>query len=163
MGESLLRRLYRGLLRLHPEQFRREFGDDMLWIFDEISATKHTAPLFADAAGSLARQWLLRGNVGKLGADEPELPVLRVAAGPFAGEHILVPEQRLSARRLLQGSVVAAAFLAVLATGAVRSVTPLAVLAEGGQAPAGGIEPGILRRGVDGGVSGGVEGGVSGG
>lgn len=167
MSESLLRGLYRGLLRLHPEQFRRQFGDDMLWIFDEISATgRSAAPLFADAAGSLARQWLLRGNVGKLGAEELEQPVLRMEAEPFAGEHILVPEQRLSARRLLQGSFVAAAFLAVLAFGAFRPVTPLAALAGGGQAPAGGIEQGILGRvksGVDGGVSGGVETGVAGG
>ena len=167
MSESLLRRLYRGLLRLHPEEFRRQFGDDMLWIFDEVSATRRSAtPLFADAARSLARQWLLRGNVGKLGADELEQPVLRMAAEPFAGEHILVPQQRLSARRLLQGSLLAAAFLAVLAFGAFRPITPLAALAGGGQAPAGGIEQGILgrvRSGVDGAVRGGVERGVAGG
>ena len=166
MSETLLRRVYRGLLRLHPEEFRREFGEEMLWIFDEISATKRTAPLFADAVGSLARQWLLRGNAGRLGAEELEQPVLRVAAGPFAGEHILVPEKPLSPGRLLQGSVVAAVFLATLAFGAARPVTPSAVLARGGQAPAGGIEPGILGRvksGVGGGVSGGVEGGVAGG
>jgi CubicO group peptidase (beta-lactamase class C family) len=167
MSESLRRRLYRGLLRLHPEKFRREFGDDMLWIFDEVSATRSTALLFADAARSLARQWLLRGNATPLAAGELEAPAFHAAAGTFEAGHILVPDERLSARRLLEGSVATAAFMAVLAFAAARPVSRFAVLAAGaGQAPPGGIGQGIfgkIRGGVGGGVSAGVAGGVSGG
>jgi hypothetical protein len=31
---AFVRGAYRMLLRLHPEEFRTEFGDEMLWIFD---------------------------------------------------------------------------------------------------------------------------------
>lgn len=53
----MLRSLYIQLLRLHPAAFRRRYGDEMLAIFDEAG---QPAPLLADAALSLARQWLLR-------------------------------------------------------------------------------------------------------
>jgi len=59
MGEPVSRFLYRCLLRLHPEAFRREFADEMLWIFDELTARKSSVPLVVDAAASLARQWIL--------------------------------------------------------------------------------------------------------
>jgi hypothetical protein len=55
---------YRLLLWLHPPSFRRRFGDEMLWIFDETAA--HTGAL-ADGFASLLRQWFLRsGFVWKL-------------------------------------------------------------------------------------------------
>ena len=31
----MIRALYFGLIWLHPPGFREEFGDEMLWIFDE--------------------------------------------------------------------------------------------------------------------------------
>jgi hypothetical protein len=33
--KAIARIAYRALLRLHPSAFRAEFGDEMLWIFDE--------------------------------------------------------------------------------------------------------------------------------
>jgi len=64
------RTLYRCLLRLHPREFRRQFGGEMLWIFDEASGTDHrflySVMFFADAIRSLARQWLLRSGSWKI-------------------------------------------------------------------------------------------------
>jgi hypothetical protein len=67
------RALYRCVLRLHPGGFRQQFGDEMLWIFDEASITSGTdhrflwsVMLLADAVRSLARQWLLRSGSWKV-------------------------------------------------------------------------------------------------
>lgn len=181
MKEPFRRIAYRCLLRMHPRLFQDEFADEMLWIFDETSnsGSGRILPLFVDGVVSAARQWLLRGSSQQLAAGDVTAPLMRLASGPFASEHILVPEARLPARRLLQGGVVAGAFMTMLAFAAVRPVTRLAVLAGGaaqastggiGQAISGGIQGGIsggvengLAPGVAAGVSGGVAGGVAGG
>jgi len=56
----MTRWLYRILLWLHPPLFRRRYGPEMLWIFDETAAESNAAPLMAEAAISLFRQWVLR-------------------------------------------------------------------------------------------------------
>ena len=55
--------MYRCLLWLHPEAFRRQFAEEMLCIFDEAVYVCGTASLFCDASGSLVRQWLLRSGL----------------------------------------------------------------------------------------------------
>ena len=60
--------LYRGLLQLHPAQFRTEFAPDMLWIFELETAAGRAWPLFLDALGSVGRQWLLRSGAWKAAA-----------------------------------------------------------------------------------------------
>lgn len=62
----MIRLFYRLLLCLHPPAFRREFADEMLWIFDQTRGAAAVAMLFSDALLSLARQWLLRSGVWKL-------------------------------------------------------------------------------------------------
>jgi len=57
-------RLYRALIRAHPEPFREQFGEEMVWIFEE---TRQSA-LFYDALVSLARQWLLRSGAWTMAA-----------------------------------------------------------------------------------------------
>lgn len=44
------------MLRLHPVGFRAEFGDDMLWIFDEEARRGAALPLLWDALRSVAVQ-----------------------------------------------------------------------------------------------------------
>jgi hypothetical protein len=58
--------LYRLVLWLHPPAFRREFGGEMIWIFEETRGAAAVAMLFSDALISLARQWLLRSGAWKL-------------------------------------------------------------------------------------------------
>jgi hypothetical protein len=55
----MLRWLYIQLIWLHPAPFRWRFGDDMLDDFDR-AMLRDKPRYFADAAASLARQWLLR-------------------------------------------------------------------------------------------------------
>lgn len=55
----MLRWLYIQFIWLHPAPFRWRFGDDMLDDFDR-AALGEKPRYFADAAASLARQWLLR-------------------------------------------------------------------------------------------------------
>ena len=61
---SALCHLYRALVQWHPEPFREQFGDEMVWIFEE---TRQLA-LFYDAVVSLARQWLLRSGAWTMAA-----------------------------------------------------------------------------------------------
>jgi Beta-lactamase class C and other penicillin binding proteins len=121
MTQPVVRDLYRCLVRLHPAAFRREFASEMLWIFDETSARGSTVSLFADALASLARQWLLRPLWQKLPA-RGAIPA-SADSGTFAWEHIGIPEASLSASRILQGSAVAFAFMALLSFAAFRPVS----------------------------------------
>ena len=63
----MIREAYRALLRLHPAPFRREFAGEMLWIFDEASASEGVGALFFDGVISLARQWVVRSGSWKIG------------------------------------------------------------------------------------------------
>jgi hypothetical protein len=53
---SPLRIVYRAVLRLHPHSFRAEFGDEMLWIFDEESRRGAAASLLFDGVRSIVVQ-----------------------------------------------------------------------------------------------------------
>lgn len=62
----MTRLLYAFFLGLHPPAFRREFGREMLWIFDEARGSEGAFVLLLDLLLSLARQWLLRSGAWKL-------------------------------------------------------------------------------------------------
>src|SRR5262249_53906273 len=129
LRESWSRRVYRWMLNAHPEEFRREFADEMLWIFDQESRAEPAAALFVDVVASLGRQWLLRGKTRELAPDDVMAGVPRVAAGPFEAERILVSEGRLPAGRVIQGGAVAAAFMVALAFAAVQPGRRMVVFA----------------------------------
>ena len=112
MTQRAARSLYRWLLRLHPEAFRHEFADEMLWIFDEASTNGSVAPLFADALASIARQWILRMPWGKQSAAE-SIPA-SAGFGAFAWNHVALPDSSLPVSRVLQGAAVAIAFGTIL-------------------------------------------------
>jgi hypothetical protein len=59
----MVRDLYRWLVWLHPVAFRLQFGEEMLWIFDQAVDTWSAGSLIADAGISLARQWLIRSDL----------------------------------------------------------------------------------------------------
>jgi len=52
----LLRIAYRSMIRMHPASFRTEFGDEMLWIFDETSRNGSLVYLFFDGLRSVVVQ-----------------------------------------------------------------------------------------------------------
>ena len=78
----MIRALYSALLRVHPRAFRDRFADEMLCIYDEISATAGRGLLFYDAVRSLAVQWLLRSNLWVLA-----LAFLLALISAFIGLH----------------------------------------------------------------------------
>ncbi|MBZ5617379.1 MAG: hypothetical protein LAQ69_01410 [Acidobacteriia bacterium] len=78
----MTRVLYRWLLWLHPPAFRQEFAGEMMWIFEEASASEGVAPLFADGLVSLLRQWLLRSGSWRIAAAIVG-GLLEVTAGGF--------------------------------------------------------------------------------
>jgi hypothetical protein len=57
--------LYRILVHSHPRQFREQFGDEMLSIFEEVAPESSTA-LIADGVSSLLRQRIARSNLWKM-------------------------------------------------------------------------------------------------
>ncbi len=61
----MTRALYIGLLRLHPLAFRRQFAEEMLWIFDEAKSSEGAWVLLLDLVVSVSRQWLFRSAVWK--------------------------------------------------------------------------------------------------
>jgi len=84
----MIRTLYRSLLWLHPPFFRRQFGDEMLWIFDQSAAsqdhsTQGTRALFLDGLASLARQWMLRSGWWKV-AVALALAMVQISLGGLA-------------------------------------------------------------------------------
>jgi len=64
----MTRTVYRCVLLLHPQSFRRQFAGEMLWIFEQAAATEGAGLLLLDALVSLARQWLLRYGTWKIAA-----------------------------------------------------------------------------------------------
>ena len=50
-----MRQLYSALIRLHPRHFRKQFGPEMMAIFEQAPGSHGT--LIADAFASLFRQW----------------------------------------------------------------------------------------------------------
>ncbi len=58
MSAAISRKVYQVLLLLYPADFRREFGDEMLSMFEECSATQGCYLVFADALRSAVKQHL---------------------------------------------------------------------------------------------------------
>ncbi len=61
----MIRFLYRCLIWSHPPSFRRNFGAEMLWIFDAEAAHGPWC-LVRDGCLSLLRQWVLRSGLWKV-------------------------------------------------------------------------------------------------
>jgi hypothetical protein len=58
--------LYRCVIWLHPPSFRRRFGDEMLWIFEEAAKEMGPAAFLVDGLASLVRQWAMNPTVWKV-------------------------------------------------------------------------------------------------
>jgi hypothetical protein len=64
----MLRRLYRCAVRLHPCSFRRRFGEEMLYIFDQQEGMPAALGVTLDCMLSLLREWALRPDMTEPGA-----------------------------------------------------------------------------------------------
>jgi hypothetical protein len=80
----MMRQLYRFLIALHPPEFRERYGDEMILIFEDATASWGASSLIFDATRSLARQWFLRPAILKwVGASIGAMVPLIVSFGSF--------------------------------------------------------------------------------
>jgi hypothetical protein len=115
MPHFFSRFLYRGLVGLHPSAFKARFGDEMLWIFDEVSAKQGVTPLFGDAFLSLGRQWAVTL------ATQNELAWPSPGQELFAWDRIASPMTPLPVSRIVQGSLVSLTIVAILSLLAIHA------------------------------------------
>ncbi len=103
----MIRYLYVGLLRLHPQQFRKLYGQEILAIFDQAAAEGRAVPLLVEGVVSLFRQWLLR----------PKEPVAQHetmdALAFYISDESLLPPSRLLTGVVLSTVVFFVACLAI--------------------------------------------------
>jgi hypothetical protein len=97
----MLRRLYRCAVRLHPSSFRRRFGEEMLYIFDQQKGTLPALSVMLDGVLSLLRQWTLRPHIS---IELPAAPLLSPAADHIPSFETLDPF-RPRASAIIHGAV----------------------------------------------------------
>jgi uncharacterized protein (TIGR03435 family) len=97
---TLRRRIYGAVVRLHPAEFRDHFGREMALDFDDALRDRGFAPLLGDAFLSVARQWK---EQLAMGTEAPQ----PATSHPFlAGQYCMVKQgSSLSAFDLARASV----------------------------------------------------------
>ena len=82
----IARSLYALLLRLHPREFREDYGEEMLWVFEQDAKERTAYWLLWDGVRSLVRQRLLRpggsAGIAVTAQDGPAFLVLNEAQVP---------------------------------------------------------------------------------
>jgi CubicO group peptidase (beta-lactamase class C family) len=96
------------VVRLHPRIFREQFGEEMMWIFEEATETHGALRLLVDGVISLMRQWILRPRPSSVVVAEAASAALH-EGGLFAWEHIGTSRSRLPAGCWLQGGLMSLA------------------------------------------------------
>jgi len=99
------------MVRLHPRVFREQFGEEMMWIFEEATETHGAFRLLGDGILSLARQWVFRPRSLEVPVTAGAVSTSREPAW-FAWEHINASPSRLPAARWLQGGLMSMALFA---------------------------------------------------
>jgi hypothetical protein len=87
---ALQRHIYRAIVRLHPADFRDEFGREMALDFEDAMRDRAFAPLLGDALLSLARQWKSRAFAA------PELAQPATGRPLLAGQYCAVDQGHLT-------------------------------------------------------------------
>jgi Beta-lactamase len=100
--------VYQCVVKLHPRIFRVQFGEEMMWIFEEAAATHGPLRLLGDGVISLIRQWILRPRPSSVALAETASATSR-GAGLFSWEHIGASPSRLPAGRWVQGGMMSLA------------------------------------------------------
>src|SRR5260370_37348179 len=98
------------VVRLHPRIFREQFGEEMMWIFEEATQTHGALRLLGDGVISLMRQWILRPRPSGVVLAEAASATSR-DVGLFAWEHIGASPSRLPAGRLARGGPIGPSLL----------------------------------------------------
>ena len=115
------RMAYRCIVRLHPHAFRDQFGEEMMWTFEQAVETHGAFRLLGDGLVSLTRQWVFRPRSWGVAMTEA-VPSTPSEMGLFAWEHISASPSRLPAGRWMQGSLISLALFGGVWLAATQSV-----------------------------------------
>jgi len=105
------------LLYLHPPAFRKRFGAEMLWIFDQSVEESGAARLLLDGLLSLLRRWLLRSAIWRV------LAALAGACATMVAGFMVMPKPPSSIARQSIENPEAFLLLSGIATVLVLSLT----------------------------------------
>jgi D-alanyl-D-alanine carboxypeptidase len=108
MAWQVYRAAYQCVVKLHPRVFREQFGEEMMWIFEEAAETHGPLRLLEDGVISLLRQWILRPRPSGVAVAEA-ISSASHETGSFAWEHIGTSPSRLPAGRWVQGGLMSLA------------------------------------------------------
>src|SRR6266404_8515686 len=112
---------YRCIVQLHPQAFRSQFGEEMMWTFEQAAETHGAFRLLGVGLVSLTRQWVFRPRPWSVAMTEA-VPCTSGETGLFAWEHINASPARLPVRRWMQGSLISLALFAGVWLAATESV-----------------------------------------
>jgi len=115
------RMAHRCIVQLHPHAFRDQFGEEMMWTFEQAVETHGAFRLLVDGLVSLTRQWVFRPRSWGVAMTEAA-PSTSGEMGLFAWEHINASPARLPAGRWMQGSLISLALFAGVWLAATESV-----------------------------------------
>jgi hypothetical protein len=79
VSAAISRKVYQMLLLLYPADFRHEFGDEMLSMFEECTAGQSCLLVFADAFRSAAKQHVLHFSITR---SRDECPYSDIGCSP---------------------------------------------------------------------------------
>src|SRR5258708_17417309 len=99
------RMAYLCIVRLHPHAFRDQFGEEMMWTFEQAVETHGAFRLLGDGLVSLTRQWVFRPRSWGVAMTEA-VPYTSAEIELFAWEHINASPAPLPAGRWMQGSLI---------------------------------------------------------
>src|SRR5580658_5900695 len=110
----MMRFLYCCLLWLHPAVFRRQFADEMLWIFDKHAPAHGSGRLFVDGCVSLARQWLVRTAAWRFAAAAGGALLQSIVLGRFLlSGHIFTAGHRVTPAEISENTILLRALLPI--------------------------------------------------
>ena len=97
---NLQRRIYAAMVGLHPPDFRKRFGSEMILDFEECSGSHQVANFYLDALQSVVRQWASHLSPSTL---EP----LPAQASLLSGQYVSLSQQSPSLFELVRASCIA--------------------------------------------------------
>jgi uncharacterized protein (TIGR03435 family) len=121
---NIRRRIYGAIVRLHPVDFRNEFGREMTLDFEDALHTFGLGRLGRDVLWSLARQWsarILSSAPDPISAPRPSL---------LAGDYVMIRDKAFTPFELGRGVAASATLIALclFAGGAQRAVVDLPIV-----------------------------------
>src|SRR5712672_3273331 len=150
---------YRCMVRLHPRAFREQFGQEMMWIFEEAAETHGAFRLLGDGLLSLARQWAFHPRFLEVPVTAGAVSTSRERSW-FAWEHISASPSRLSARRWLQGGMVSLALFTGTWLAVTQGISSLPIKSFGTDSEstrsARGLAPSVVKDAGSGSATGGA-------